>query len=37
MVTAVAMATVIVCDVGMRMENAMEALRLSFRRYMASR
>ena len=37
MVTAVAMAMAIVCDVGKRMENAMETLRLSFRRYMASR
>ena len=37
MVTAVAMAMAIVCDVGKRMENAMEALRISFRRYMTSR
>ena len=36
-VTAVAMVMAIVCDVGKRMENAMETLRLSFRRYMASR
>ena len=37
MVTALAMAMAIGCDVGKRMENAMETLRLSFRRYMASR
>lgn len=37
MVTAVAMAMVIVCDVRKRVENAMETLRLSFRRYMAGR
>ena len=36
-VTAVAMVMVIVCDVRKRMKNAMETLRLSFRRYKAGR
>ena len=36
MVMAMAMAMAIVCDAGQRMENAMETLQLSFRRYMAS-
>ena len=37
MVIVVVRVRVIVCDVGKTMENAMETLRLSFRRYMASR
>ena len=37
MLTAVAMAMAIVYDVEKTMESAMETLRLSFRRYMASR
>lgn len=34
--TAVVMARVIVCDAAKKIENAMETLRLSFRRYMTS-
>lgn len=34
MATTVVMARAIVCDAAKRIENAMETLRLSFRRYM---